>query len=404
MKEQGVEPEAQGNIEGASHGPQVSARGARGEVAGMPVAHIYFLGACLLVGVVVSVLLVLLITSRWGDRGVPPSREVAQGADEAGCAVDGDCAGGQVCRGGACVAGAEGASATEAVAPERVERRSEGGEAAGRVTAADSAGDAGSGASSGRSGVVPESGSGGEVNTVSVPAGSYKRGSRTGDGDEMPVRTVFVSAFAIDRTEVTVSAYRRCVEAGRCTPPNTTGQFCGGEFRSANNWIVGGRGDHPINCVNWQQANDYCAWKGMRLPTEAEWEMAARGTDGRKYPWGNDTPTCGRAVIREEGRGCGTNATMSVGSKPAGASPFGALDMAGNVFEWVQDKYNKNFYARGPTENPKGPPGGRKRVLRGGSWFNPAGTQRSSDRSFNPAGKAFVYVGFRCAASSAPSE
>ncbi len=205
---------------------------------------------------------------------------------------------------------------------------------------------------------------------VFVPAGNFSMGSSTSDyPDEKPMHTVYLSAYWINRTAVTVNAYAACVAAGGCTVPN--GSYPGGFLQC--NWGAPGRGNHPINCVDWSKSKAYCAWAGMRLPTEAEWEKAARGTDARTYPWGEETPTCEYAVFNDvypdEPVGCGTGTMWPVGSKPAGASPYGALDMAGNVTQWVSDWYKENYYANSPPVDPVGPKSGTFKVTRGGAYY-----------------------------------
>jgi formylglycine-generating enzyme required for sulfatase activity len=198
---------------------------------------------------------------------------------------------------------------------------------------------------------------------VYVPAGEFTMGAGDGDADEQPVHKVTLDDYWIMQTEVTNAQYERCVRAGVCTAPNNSV------------WRDVRFADHPVTDVDWNQASVYAEWVGGRLPTEAEWEKAARGDDLRSYPWGNEDPTC--ALANYEGCGGGTKA---VGSHPAGASPYGALDMAGNVWEWVADWYGANYYAQSPAENPTGPSSGDLRVVRGGSWFGNVVFVRAASR------------------------
>jgi formylglycine-generating enzyme required for sulfatase activity len=199
--------------------------------------------------------------------------------------------------------------------------------------------------------------------------------------------------FYIDKTEVTVAAYRRCVEAGKCTAP-TTGKFCGEEQL---NWAKSDRDDHPINCVTIEQAGQYCAHLGRHLPTKPQWEKAARGTDGRTYPWGFDKPTCALAVIQasdddDSPTGCGRNSTWPVGSRPAGASPYDALDMVGNVSEIVT--------LPTPPDGPVDPTDERELFLRdGGSKGGGYDTSPGSSglRTWQHASGVAAQLGFRCA-------
>lgn len=229
---------------------------------------------------------------------------------------------------------------------------------------------------------------------VHVPAGEFRMGSSSGDVDEKPVHEVNVSGFLIDKYEVTVEEYKRCVGAGGCSTPNGTH-----DDSKFNNFGASGRDKHPINGVDWHQAKSYCAWAGKRLPTEVEWEKAARGTDGRKYPWGNEEPSCALTVMNNGGAGCGEDRTWEVGSKPRGVSPYGAHDMAGNVWEWTADWYDKSYYGSSPTRDPKGPTQGSDRVLRGGSWVNTGAFVRAALRFGYAPGYADYALGFRCVRS-----
>ena len=242
---------------------------------------------------------------------------------------------------------------------------------------------------------------------VDVPAGAFWMGcnavlDQACQVDEAVQHLVNLSAYRIDVTEVTVGEYAHCVATGGCEPP----------IGGANACYYGQDGmDHrPVSCVSWPQAADYCAWADRRLCTEAEWEKAARGgcetlpdadcaAGMPVYPWGAETATCDYAVMDDGGLGCGTKSTWDVGSKPAGVSPYGALDMAGNVWEWVGDWYGVDFYGVSPAQDPTGPPTGTVRVARGGAYKNDATWVRSSDRDYSPPGAGALAVGFRCCRS-----
>ena len=181
---------------------------------------------------------------------------------------------------------------------------------------------------------------------------------------------------------MTNAQYALCVSAGGCTAPNDS------------RWQDSDYRDHPVTHVDWNQARAYCAWAGVRLPTEAEWEKAARGTDGRIYPWGNSAPD-----DRFANYGNIIDGTTPVGNYPEGASPYGALDMAGNVWEWVNDWYDSDYYSQSPSENPQGPATGESRVLRGGAWVYDDDSVRSAYRyNYNPDSWYFD-LGFRCVRS-----
>jgi formylglycine-generating enzyme required for sulfatase activity len=216
---------------------------------------------------------------------------------------------------------------------------------------------------------------------VLVPAGEFLLGSPESIGleDEHPQRRIVLDAFAIDRTEVTVAAYQACEAAKICDAPRCKKKSHEPETRA----------DHPVVCVTWEQARRYCEWAGKRLPTEAEWEKAARG--GR-FPWGAAEPTCELARFS----GCGEG-TSPVGSANKGASPFGALDMAGNVWEWVGDWHHGDYYAIAPEKNPPGPWSGTKKVVRGGAHSYAPSSLESHGRTFDVPTNAFDHVGFRCA-------
>jgi formylglycine-generating enzyme required for sulfatase activity len=237
---------------------------------------------------------------------------------------------------------------------------------------------------------IDVSGCGAPPGMVLVPAGAFTMGSMLWT-NEQPVRTVTLDAFWIDELEVSVAAYATCVASGACDLPPEVAAF---------NYGVAGRDDHPINGIDWFGADLYCRWVdggSRRLPTEAEWEKAARGTGASSYPWGNAEANCTRVVMADDDgvAGCGAGSTASVGSKPLGASEYGALDMAGNVQEWVSDWYGP--YDATATQSPTGPIAGRYRVLRGGAWddVNPSEVRAASRNLEDPADHT-VTVGFRC--------
>lgn len=217
---------------------------------------------------------------------------------------------------------------------------------------------------------------------VEVPAGPFAMGWNQGEQAEQPVHVVRLDDFLIDRFEVTVAQYRSCVDAGICQEP-VYGPNC--------NWDNAEGGLHPINCVNWFAARDYCAWVGLRLPSEAEWEKAARGNEGRVYPWGSDLE--GHEANYRIGAG---TSTEPVGSHPSGVSPYGAHDMGGNVWEWVADWYGEDYYSRSPPRNPTGPELGTHRVLRGGSWWFEADALPAAHRVPYVPLLTDIDIGFRC--------
>lgn len=204
------------------------------------------------------------------------------------------------------------------------------------------------------------------VPMVLVPAGEFTMGNDDGYGEEKPAHIVYLDTFYIDQTEVTHSQYAECVDVGACEKPHRIGFVAYPDY-----YLMEEYADYPIIRIDWNDAVTYCDWAGKRLPTEAEWEKAARGEDARLYPWGDSSPTCDLANVPACGREY-LNPILSffpVGSFPEGKSPYGAYDMIGNAWEWVSDWYDGSYYTNSPDKNPTGPLSGEARVLRGGSAF-----------------------------------
>lgn len=243
---------------------------------------------------------------------------------------------------------------------------------------------------------------------VYVPAGDFEMGSAEDDpdanSDENPQHTVYLDAFWIDQIEVTNAMFAEFLnqqgnqEEGGVTWLDEANwaliEQVNGSFQSKNSFA-----DHPAIGVSWYGATAYCAWAERRLPTEAEWEKAAGGIltqEGpRRYPWGNDAPS--EELANYSGSSDGYSRTSPVGNYPAGASPYGALDMAGNVWEWVSDSYDSNYYASSPRKNPSGPSTIITKALRGGSWDISGPDIRVRDRGRGVANLRDESVGFRCA-------
>ncbi len=240
------------------------------------------------------------------------------------------------------------------------------------------------------------------MSLVYVPAGEFLMGSsaqdRGADPDEFPLHTVFLDAFWIGQTEVTNAMFAAFLNE------------MGNQIESRAAWLSAilkdalivqnpqgeweprqGFGNFPVVEVTWYGAQAYCKWSGGRLPTEAEWEKAARGSDDRLFPWG-DQEDCSKAFNVN----CHGTKLLPVGSNPANASPYGALDMSGNVWEWVADWYNLGYYAISPAENPAGPESGLARVVRGGSWKYNAKHARLTDRRNDGPSSTKPDYGFRC--------
>ncbi len=253
---------------------------------------------------------------------------------------------------------------------------------------------------------------------VWIPAGTLRMGSDHGEPAEAPVHRVTVSAFFIDRFETTNPEFAAFVAVtGHLTDPERSGvgwhwdgrwqEVRGADWRhpyGPGSSIKGLERD-PVVQVSWNDAQAYCRWRGKRLPTEAEWERVARGDGGRIYPWGDEPPREGRRYRASYGSnhccradaGDGYLFTAPVGSFPLGRSPFGVEDMAGNVWEWVEDWFDPEFYRRSPPADPVNRrPTGRK-VIRGGGWGNDPWGLRSTLRHANPPDIGLSMVGFRCA-------
>ena len=232
---------------------------------------------------------------------------------------------------------------------------------------------------------------------IYVPAGEFRMGSESGLKHEKPAHRVVLEGYLIGKYQVTNGEYRAFCKATGDTEPAQPSKGYGHA-----NYFGDSRYDkHPVVCVSWLDAKAYCEWAELRLPTEAEWEFAARGKDGRKYPWGNEAPDETRANY---GKWSGDGYyTRTCGSYPAGASACGGLDMAGNVWEWCSDWYDEKYYARcgDGARSPQGPDGGSSRVVRGGSWGNDDAGLRGADRDGNEPGFGYFYLGFRVARSPA---
>lgn len=265
-----------------------------------------------------------------------------------------------------------------------------------------------------------------------IPAGVYLSGSTHGEveyatalceattpggcdrkwfANEIPQREVTLDAYWIDVHEVSNAQFQRCVEEGGCNPPNLA--ECrrwddGTTTGAAPNWTTVAPSDvrsafgasaQPVVCVSWDDAADFCQWASKRLPTEAEWEKAARGTDGRIFPWGSELPTCSLANFAspDQGAGCGNGATLPVGSGVRRRNPYDLQDMSGNAIEWVFDYEDAAFYKSAPSVNPVNRMQSPSRVVRGGSWTSEPTILRSANRGgFEPDFRN-IYTGFRCA-------
>jgi formylglycine-generating enzyme required for sulfatase activity len=228
---------------------------------------------------------------------------------------------------------------------------------------------------------------------IYVEEGEFLMGSSnsdsTGTSDEKPQHTIYLNAYWIDETEVTNAMYAKCVQAGVCKPPLST------KSRTHNSYYGDAQyANFPVIWVSWDDAQAYCQWAGRRLPSEAEWEKAARGTKGQVYPWGNKSPTCALGNFGLKDEKC-VGDTSTVGIYPEGAGPYRALDMVGNVWEYVSDWYDENYYSISPQQNPTGPVSGSAHVIRGGSWYFDTPRVSTVNRAWY-VGPGGDNLGFRC--------
>lgn len=229
---------------------------------------------------------------------------------------------------------------------------------------------------------------------IKVPAGEFTMGSPVGEGamDEQPRHHVWLSGFEIDQFEVTNRRYQECVKQGQCEPPQLRSSHLRSDYYDNERYA-----EYPVVFVALHQAEAFCRFAGGRLPTEAEWEKSARGPNPSlgKYPWGEQEPDCSLANMGGL-RNC-VGDTDRVGRRPLGQSPFGAMDMAGNVWEWVADWYDADYYKTSPARDPRGPDQGSLHIIRGGCWESGSDSLRVSCRKPVIAATWAYNVGFRCA-------
>ena len=229
---------------------------------------------------------------------------------------------------------------------------------------------------------------------VPIPGSSFDMGSEDGDHDETPVHPVDVPAFEMMREEVTNAEYAACVDAGGCTLPEAQSGGCEGMFERGD--------DYPVSCATWQQAHEFCTWRDGRLPSEAEWEYAAR-SGGRDidYPWGDEQATCVYAIMHDDdmgGSACGLDlAWEGCNRSPTGDTDQGLCDMSGNLWEWVHDWYHSTYIDAPADGSPWVDGGGSARVTRGGSCGNNHSNLRAANRDYSSEDSTIPGLGFRCA-------
>ncbi|MEC7640718.1 MAG: SUMF1/EgtB/PvdO family nonheme iron enzyme [Nitrospinota bacterium] len=236
----------------------------------------------------------------------------------------------------------------------------------------------------------------GEDTEAWYPAGEFWMGSNEGEGqpDEHPRHKVYLDEFTLDKYEVTGKEFEAYLAAHPKEHPTITG-WNGRKVRR-------GMGQVPVIGLTWKRCVNFCAWKGKRLPTEAEWERAAAGLTGRRYPWGNEPPDPERANFNKCCFIMKGNVLEKVGHYESGKTPEGIYDLAGNIAEWVHDWYHKEYYENSEYKNPRGPKQGKFHVIRGGAWNSLATYMRSADRYGYNDGKDFYGIGCRCARRLSP--
>jgi len=226
-----------------------------------------------------------------------------------------------------------------------------------------------------------------------IPGGTLSMGGGGGNTDEMPRHTVELSAFSLDKKEITKEQYDSCVAARTCSPAHYDDGACvawtGQQFRAVVVPRIMALPQYPVVCVTWRQAREYCGFKGKKLPTEAQWEYAALAGRDAAYAWGNEPPDPGRCAQPRDQH------PQKAGSFPP--NPWGLYDMTGNVWEWVNDRFQSDYYESSEPRDPQGPDAGMYRGIRGGGWYSGKEQLRIKNRMWFEPNSAEVSIGFRCA-------